>query len=198
MISGKKTALFFLTLVSICVSAVAADSVIVQYVKSGPNGGFPFETLKVYQSATAELITATFNSSSTVTYSMTPVELSDLIKLFTDNNFSALDSSYQSGCLACPVWTITYGQKKVTGNTTGSSVPLANIKAGLDALVMKIKDSALVIAPQNSSTSRGNVSASFRAKLNLNGHAGRSGVVVVRDGFRDAYTVSGQRTILER
>ena len=195
MLNGKKATLFLLVLVSLCAPAAAADTVIVQYVKSGINGGFPYETLKVYQSGKAELITSTFNSSSTITYSMTPVELTDLIKLFTDNNFSALDSMYMSGCLACPVWNITYGKKKVSGNYTGTSVPLANIKAGLDALVIKIKNSATVLFFRARANAGGNVSSSIRPRLNMNHGAGPSGITVVPKGFTGAYTILGRQAL---
>lgn len=195
MLNGKKAMLFLLVLVSLCAPAAAADTVIVQYVKSGPNGGFPYETLKVYQSGKAELINDNFSSSSTITYSLTPVELNDLIKLFTDNNFSSLDSTYWSGCLACPVWNITYGKKKVSGNTTGGSVPLANVKAGLDALITKIKNSAVVVFPKSNTTFGGNLSSSVRPRLNLNHGAGTSGISIVRKGFTGAYTILGQQTL---
>lgn len=195
MLNGKKAMLFFLVLVFLCVPAAAADTVIVQYVKSGINGGFPYETLKVYQSGKAELITDNFSSSSTITYSLTPVELNDLIKLFTDNNFSALDSMYMSGCLACPVWNITYGKKKVSGNYTGTSVPLANIKAGLDALVTKIKNSAVVVFPKGNTSFDGNLSSSIRQRLNFNHGADPSGIRIVRKGFPGAYTILGQQTL---
>jgi hypothetical protein len=196
MLNGKKTMLLLLVLVSLCVPVTAADTVLVQYVKSGPNGGFPYETLKVYQSGKAELITTTFNSSTTIIYSMTPVELNDLIKLFTDNNFSALDSMYMSGCLACPVWNITYSKKKVSGNYTGTSVPLANIKAGLDALVIKVKNSALVVIPKGNTTFGGSISSSIRQQLNLNHSAGPLGIVITRKGFTRVYSILGQRTML--
>jgi hypothetical protein len=194
MPNGKKAMLFLVVILSLCTPIVAADTVIVQYVKSGVNGNFPYETLKVYQSVKAELITSTFNSSSTIPYSMSPAELADLIKLFTDNNFSSLDSSYMSGCLACPVWDITYGKKMVSGNMTGTSVPLANIKAGLDALVTKIKNSSTVVFYKTGS--RVNVSPSIRTRLNLRHAVGRSGIVIVRRGFGDAYTILGQRTVV--
>lgn len=100
---------------------------------------------------------------------------------------------YMSGCLACPVWNITYGKKKVSGNFTGTSVPLANIKAGLDALVTKIKNSALVVFPKGNAISGGNHSSSIRARLNLNHGAGPSGIAIVRKGFAGAYTILGRQ-----
>jgi hypothetical protein len=193
MLNGKKAMLFLLVFVSLCVPVAAADTVIVQYVKSGPNGGFPYETLKAYQSGKAELITDSFNSSTTITYSLTQVELNNLIKLFADNNFSSLDSLYMSGCLACPVWNITYGKKKVNGNYTGTSVPLANIKAGLDALVIKIKNSATVVFFKTRSS--GNASSSIRARLNLNHCAGPLAISIVRKGDLNAYTLLGRQTL---
>jgi hypothetical protein len=193
MVNGKKPMLFLVVLVSLCAPAAAADSVFVQYVKSGPNGGFPYETLRVYQSGKAELITDNFNASSTITYSLTPLELNDLIKLFTDNNFSALDSMYMSGCLACPVWNITYGKKKVSGNYTGTSVPLSNIKAGLDALVTKIKNSSTVVLIK--ARSGGTVSSSISTRLNLNHGAGPSGITIARKGATGAYSILGRQTL---
>jgi hypothetical protein len=196
MLNKKKSMLFLLILVSLCAPVAAADTVIAQYVKNGGNGGFPYETLKVYQSGKAELITDNFSSSSTINYTLTPTELGDLVKLFTDNNFSSLDSMYMSGCLACPVWNITYGKKKVSGNFTGTSVPLANIKAGLDALVVKIKNSATIIYLKSPPADVGRTAASpFRARLNVNHSAGASGIDIVRKGNAGAYTVLGRQTL---
>jgi hypothetical protein len=191
MFNKKKSMLFLLILVSLCTPITAADTVIVQYVKTGVNGALPFETLKVYQSGKAELTT----SNITVNYTLTSAELSDLIRLFTDNNFSSLDSTYWSGCLACPTWNITYGKKKVSGNYTGTSVPLANIKAGLDALVVKIKNSATVIFPKSSPAGTGgNVTPSIRTRLVFNQGAGPSGITIARMGA-GSYTISGRQTL---
>ena len=197
MLKGKNVRLFFLILISCFASVLAStDSLIIQYVKSGVNGWFPFDTLKVYKSGNAELITATFTTSTTKAYSLTQGQLNDLVKLFTDNNFLALDSTYWSGCLACPEFAITYSNKTVRGNYTGGSVQFANIKAGLDSLVNKIKNPAPVVFNKGNPMSSGkNVSPFIHAELNLNGDAGRSGIVMVRKGFSGAYTILGQRMI---
>ena len=140
MFDGRKVRLFFLIVVSICGMVSAADTLIVDYVTSGGNGGFPFDSLKVFQSGKSDLITTTFTSSTTKAYQLTQTELASLISLFTDNNYSSLDSMYMSGCLACSIYSITYGNKRVRGNYTGASAQLANIKAGLDTLVNKIRN----------------------------------------------------------
>jgi phage tail sheath gpL-like len=98
-----------------------------------------------------------------------------------------------SGCLACPVWNITYGKKKVSGNYTGTSVPLSNIKAGLDALVTKIKNSSTVVLIK--ARSGGTVSSSISTRLNLNHGAGPSGITIARKGATGAYSILGRQTL---
>jgi hypothetical protein len=194
MLNGKKAILGFLILVSSCASISAADIVIINYVKSGLNGGYPFDSLKVFQSGKADLITTSFNSSTIKSYQLTQVELNALIKLFTDNNYSSLDSMYMSGCLACPVYSITYGNKRVRGNFTGGSTQLANIKAGLDTLVNKIRNATpIIFSNSNPVNSSENASSSFRVRLSLRNNAGPIGIKIVRTGNPGTFTFLGQR-----
>jgi hypothetical protein len=172
----------------------AADTLIIQYVKGGAGISLTFDSLKVYQSGKADLIISTFTSDSTKTYQLTQVELNDLIALFTNNNYSSLDSVYQSGCLACPVYSIMYGNKRARGNYTGTSIQLANIKAGLDTLVNKIMNATPVIYSKSKQTnSIGSASSSCHARLHLAGSTARAGIEIVREKGPDAYSILGQR-----
>jgi hypothetical protein len=197
MLKKRMILIPFFVLASLCATVSAADTVVVQYVKTGPNGGYPLDTLKVHQSGSAQLLTTTFNLSAMKTYAMTQVEFNALIALFTDNSFSTLDSSYQSGCLACAMWSITYEKKTVRGNNTGTSVPLANIKAGLDSLVTKIINSTSVVLNRGSSAGFAkNSASSILAKQSLRHEASFRGIEIVRP--TGLYTIQGQCIIRAR
>jgi len=189
MLSKLKVVLYLLFAIS-CSASAASDSVIVQYVISSYNGGFPFDTLKVYQSGKDEVITATLNSDTTKTSSLTPTELNNLVLLFTDNNYSALDSNFMGPCLICPVFRINYNNKRIVGNSTGGSAQLTNIKAGLDSLVAKIKKATTNISFTNNHSSVYNLSQSTRIKFNFQS---ASHALIVREGL--PYSLSGQRII---
>ncbi len=187
MLKGKNAVLLGLFLLSTCGMTNAADSLIVQYVTWSTQALNYFDSLNVYQSGKAELITGRGTTSVMKTYQMTQAEMNNLIALFTNNNYSSFDSAYQSGCLACQAFAIEYGNKRVYGNTTGGSTQLANIKAGLDSLVNKIKNASSVICVNNNSVA----ARPHQARLQLVNKAGCFHIIA-RDGkTQGMYSVLG-------
>jgi len=198
MHSRNKAIIYFLFLLSCCASA-ADDTVILKYAVTGFSSWFPFDTMIVYQSGKAEVITAATNSNATKTSSLTPAELNTLARLFADNNYSSLDSNFLTPCLICPEFHIWYDNKQIVGNSTDGNAQLANIKAGLDTLVAKIKNGAPVVPfKDNRAAAFGEVSPSIGARLSLNHGGSRLRIVMVQPGGAGYFTLSGQRAAFVR
>jgi hypothetical protein len=127
--------------------ATSADTLTV-YRKTGINGGPPIHTLYVFSDGRVKLITDNLSTRDSVSDSLSTAALQQLVSLFTANGYALLDTTYFSGCLSCPEFSVDYGGKQVRGNTSGSSDSLRAILAGLDALVNQLLALPVTVLPR--------------------------------------------------
>jgi hypothetical protein len=166
--------------------AASADTLTV-YRKTGSNSGPPIHTLYVFSDGRVKLITDNLSTRDSVSDSLNATALQQLVSLFTANGYALLDTTYFSGCLSCPEFSVDYGGKQVRGNTSGSSDSLRAILAGLDALVNQLLALPVTMAPRQENArpasgphlaaSRVAVSARSAAQCAIAAEAGRSAAV---------------------